>query len=309
MHWVKVYLIREHSLWEIPTPSNCSWTWRKLLSIRHRIRPHIQIKIGNGEDALLWYDNWQPIGPILSIFDDRIIHESGLPRLARVSDVIHDGVWAWPVVNSPNLVLLKDSIPATFQPDFGQKDKSVWTPSATGSFSTLSAWRTFRTPRPEVDWHKLIWFSGNIPKAAFLLWLAVRQRLGTQDRLHNPSPTGCLFCCSPLESHDHLFFECPVTRQVWLSILAKCYGQPPLSRWTDLINWMVRNWKGKSLATKVNKLAIAATIYTLWVERNSRFHTNSTSDVGFLIRSTTSLIRSRLLSYINIEDTSINRRI
>ena len=31
VNWVKVHLIREHSFWEIPIPSSCSWTWRKLL--------------------------------------------------------------------------------------------------------------------------------------------------------------------------------------------------------------------------------------------------------------------------------------
>ena len=29
--WVKAYLIKEHSFWEIPIPHNCSWTWRKIL--------------------------------------------------------------------------------------------------------------------------------------------------------------------------------------------------------------------------------------------------------------------------------------
>ena len=29
--WVKYYLIRDHSFWEIPLPRCCSWTWRKIL--------------------------------------------------------------------------------------------------------------------------------------------------------------------------------------------------------------------------------------------------------------------------------------
>ncbi|PWA78109.1 hypothetical protein CTI12_AA217300 [Artemisia annua] len=32
-------------------------------------------------------------------------------------------------------------------------------------------------------WHKLMWFSQNIPKHAFILWLAVQKKLPTQDNI------------------------------------------------------------------------------------------------------------------------------
>ena len=56
VNWVKQYLIREHFFWELSTPSVCSWTWRKLLSMRELVRPLIYHKIGNGMDTslLVW---------------------------------------------------------------------------------------------------------------------------------------------------------------------------------------------------------------------------------------------------------------
>ena len=135
------------------------------------------------------------------------------------------------------------------------------------SFSTKSAWQMLRTPHLKVDWYKLVWFPGNIPKAGFLLWLAIRKRLGTQDRIHNPIPTVCLFCSFQVESHEHLFFDCPLTKQVWSSVLSKCTRTPRTMPWLDLISWAVKFWKGKMLAMKVNKLALAATIYMISMDR------------------------------------------
>ena len=57
VNWVKVHLIREHSFWEIPIPSRCSWTWWKLLSVRIHIRPLMVHRIGNGLNTMLWFDN------------------------------------------------------------------------------------------------------------------------------------------------------------------------------------------------------------------------------------------------------------
>ena len=139
VNWVRRYLIREHSFWDLPIPSSCSWTWRKLLGMRDKIRPFLKVKIGDGADTWLWLDSWLPMGPILQNFDDRIIYDSGLPRHARVSSIIRNGQWAWPVENSPDLLILKQAIPPSLQPSCDKRDRLIWTPSASGSFSTMSA--------------------------------------------------------------------------------------------------------------------------------------------------------------------------
>ena len=143
--------------------------------LRDKIRPFLQVKIGDGADTWLWLDNWLPMGPILQNFEARIIYDSGLPRHARVSSIIRNGQWAWPVANSPDLLILKQAIPPSLQPRCDQKDRLIWTPSASGSFSAKSAWKMLRTPHLKVDWHRLVWFPGNIPKAGFILWLTIRK--------------------------------------------------------------------------------------------------------------------------------------
>ena len=40
--------------------------------------------------------------------------------------------------------------------------------------------------------------------------------------------------------------------------------------WEDLIHWMASHFKGKSLLSIVTKLMLAAIVYTIWHERNTR---------------------------------------
>ena len=148
------------------------------------------------------------------------------------------GLGVWPVANSPDLLTLKRSIPASIIPRSEQSDSICWTATSSGIFSTSSAWEKIRTHRAKVIWHHLVWFPGLIPKAAFILWLAIRQRLGTQDRLRTPIPTGCLFCIVQVESHKHLFFECPASSHIWSMVLAKSAISHNFLPWPDYILWL-----------------------------------------------------------------------
>ena len=124
-----------------------------------------------------------------------------------------------------------------------------------------------------MDWHKLVWFSGKIPKAAFCLWLAVKGRLGTQDRLPFLDPNiKCLFCNGCVEDHNNLFFNCPTTSLIWRAVQNICDLSIPNLTWTNLIEWMVREWKEGDLKTTSWKLILAGTIYNIWGERNLRLH-------------------------------------
>ena len=42
-------ILRSGSLWCAKVPSICSWSWRKLLQLRDRIRPFIKHKVHNGK--------------------------------------------------------------------------------------------------------------------------------------------------------------------------------------------------------------------------------------------------------------------
>ena len=140
VNWVKTHLIREHSFWEISIPNSCSWTWRKLLQLRGEVRQFIHYVIGDGRHTWLWYDSWLPLGPILPNFEDRVIYVSALTKQARVDSIISNGEWRWPTANSPDLLILKQSIPASMLPRPNRSDEIIWSPAGTRNFSMKSAW-------------------------------------------------------------------------------------------------------------------------------------------------------------------------
>jgi hypothetical protein len=62
-----------------------------------------------------------------------------------------------------------------------------------------------------VSWWKLVWHQLAIPKQAFILWLAVNNKLSTGVCMlvcGFMSDTSCVFCRGGTESRDHLLFVC-----------------------------------------------------------------------------------------------------
>ena len=90
-----------------------------------------------------------------------------------------------------------------------------------------------------------MWFPGRIPRASFILWLAVFKKLGTRDRVYITTQNAqCYLCHSQQESHEHLFFECPMSMHIWSSISQRGVFQVPTSVWDNLINWISLVGKG-----------------------------------------------------------------
>ena len=156
------------------------------------------------------------MGPLQSILGDHIIAETGLSRYAAVTSIIRNGSWQWPWTNNEALRVIKENLSLQQPPDSGEQDVVRWEPDRSGIFSIRSAWKSIRSRSEPVEWVKLIWFPGRIPKAAFCLWLAVKGRPQTQDRLYICDPSmKCLLCNSCMEDHEHLFFKCRVSSIVW----------------------------------------------------------------------------------------------
>ena len=230
-----------------------------------------------------------------------------MQRHAKVLAIIRDEGWAWPVANSPYLLTLKNSIPNSLCPFPNQADSVIWTP-ASGVFTTSFSWHTLRLSRPRFDWCRLVWFSSMVPKTSFFLWLAVRERLGTQDRLRHPIPDIlCLLCSVVQENHDHLFFGCPSTFQIWSSVCD--HGGFLVSRlpWRDLITWASAEWAGSSLAKLICWLCLTSKVYFIWSESNRRFHNSGYARLEEVVVGVVSMVRGKLSTLRGIEDVLENR--
>ena len=309
VNWMKENVLKDKPFWAIFAPQDSSWTWHKILSLRDKFKNCIKYLIGNGQLVFLWYDFWLPCGPLVNL-GELIQPVFDAHRSAKVAAIIRHGRWRWPWSSVGYLRAIKHLILDLPPPNYTEQDKVLWSLSSSGTFTIRSAWEHIRHRGEQVNWKELVWFQNKIPKHAFFLWLAFQGKLGTKDRGFNTSlNTNCLLCDSHIESHDHLFFKCIVCTQIWNFIQQKCGLQSPRLDWIGMIEWLAQHWKGRSLEMDIRKLYLAATIYIIWQERNSRLHNNRANSSDFLCDKVLRIIRLKLSTFHRIPSTGENRQI
>ena len=177
------------------------------------------------------------------------------------------------------------------------EDKHLWTLNTSGKFTISSLWNHLRTQFPKVPLAKCIWFPRHIPKCSFISWIAIQQRLYIEDRLvlfGTKIVSSCSFCQGD-EDHNHLFFNCPFTSQVWSQVLSYLnFNWAPRS-WDNWVNHMT-TIKGKTLRTLISKLAFISTVYHIWIERNFCKFQNKACPISVVVSKIYYLVRGRLLS-------------
>ncbi|XP_028105446.1 uncharacterized protein LOC114304489 [Camellia sinensis] len=273
--WDKVCAPKEEgglgfkSLEKVSVPSDSSWVWRKILSLRKAIFPLILHKIGNGNATFLWHDNWHPVGSIWDKFEDRIIYDSGLQGRLKSSS----------------------------------NDIPIWTLTHDGKFSIQSAWNHWRVKHDKVAWYKLLWGPLTIPRVSFIVWIALHGRLNTGDRLESFGMSDdfkCSFCNHHTESHSHLFFNCIFSLKVWDAIKAKCNVKWPDIFWPDIVHVAIRESRGKSLKAITTRLSLLCIVYQIWIERNNRIFNKEMKPEEVVIKTIVQMIRGRLMSLYNL---------
>ncbi|XP_057958496.1 uncharacterized protein LOC131151259 [Malania oleifera] len=77
----------------------------------------------------------------------------------------------------------------------------------------------WRAKGHKVPWTREVWYWGVLPKHSICLWLGLKVKLLTCDKLTNEGIDRlCTFCNIDPESLDHLFFKCKFTTEVWNGI-------------------------------------------------------------------------------------------
>ncbi|XP_022003164.1 uncharacterized protein LOC110900587 [Helianthus annuus] len=279
--WVHSYRLKGKSFWECRIPSSCCWSWRKLLHLRPIIRKFIWTEIGNGSTTSAWFDSWCKLGPLNAFISPRIIANAGFDMGSKVSDIYSSNSWNWPNdwrVSFPVLNQLDQLILVPNKPD-----KLRWRHGDNlFEFSSSRAWESIRIQAGEVDWSRIVWFPQCIPRHAFLMWLIMRQKLLTQDRIlswdfsrrKNMNMMCCLLCYANHDSHSHLFFECKYSSQVWHKVRQKVGMVAVQPIWNDITNWLIEHSKPNTAVGFVARLVVAASAYFIWQERNSRLFKN-----------------------------------
>ena len=103
-------------------------------------------------------------------------------------------------------------------------DQHIWRLSESGIYSSKSAYEAFFFGAIRFPPWRRIWKSWAPMKCKFFIWLAVKNRCWTADRLTKrglPHPAVCPLCDQAEETVQHILVACVFSRQVWAVILHK----------------------------------------------------------------------------------------
>lgn len=100
------------------------------------------------------------------------------------------------------------------------EDSWSWSWEPKGTFSTKTVYQTHFKAKILCDTAKAIWGSWTPLKCKFAMWLFIRGRVWTADRLARlPRNETCVFCNLEEENVRHLFIGYAVLNIIWSSIL------------------------------------------------------------------------------------------
>ncbi|KAK4438304.1 hypothetical protein Salat_0164700 [Sesamum alatum] len=156
-------------------------------------------------------------------------------------------IWEWQPKkgDSPLLRRLAD-IRDRLITAFGKTGAAVESMAASSNLKgleTSKAYEYFRPKHTRQPWKAAIWRAFIPPKYSFILWLGIRGRLATRDRL--------------------AFLAC-----VWSDIRQWLGINRRMSTILSAIKWLKKEKTGSSVQNKARLLALACTVYSLWRHRN-----------------------------------------
>ncbi|GAV83550.1 hypothetical protein CFOL_v3_26996, partial [Cephalotus follicularis] len=154
----------------------------------------------------------------------------------KLKEVITNGRWSWPQTSWQLIEIQQrvQDIPVSSQSD------CIWWHKKGGAFSTKQAWHLIRRASDVVPWCKMVWFSKRIPK----------------------------------HSYDHLFFDCPYSRDIWRDALRRCNIFKNILPWVEQVQWLEAFARRNNFPTVLMRLALGATVYHIWLERKRRCFRN-----------------------------------
>ncbi|GJS68511.1 reverse transcriptase zinc-binding domain-containing protein [Tanacetum coccineum] len=185
--------------------------------------------------------------------------------------------------------------------DVQAKDVIKWR-KKDGSLCNFSVNQTYReliSDEDDVEWWKVVWFSQNIPKYAFIVWLAVQNKLTTQDKIKQWGSYDvmcCALCRKDSDAHSHLFFECEYSKEFWGKVLEKMGVFGSTYKWNDIVAEMSRKFNRNSIKCIIRRLCFAASVYLVWQERNNRIFRDEIRSTEELFKVLIDIVRMRLLS-------------
>jgi hypothetical protein len=240
----------------------------------------VTTEVGNGNNTLFWTDRWLHGCSIENLAPT--VFACVPPRIRKtrtVAEALNNGEWprdiqgglSW--VGIGEYLQLWDYLIEIALTD--QEDRHIWRLDASGCYSSKSAYKAYFFGAVTFEPWRRLWKTWAPAKCKMFLWLAIRNRCWTADRLAKrglPHPDKCPLCDQEDETIQHLLTTCVVARQVWFRLLhpLELTDLVPSQNERSFADWwrkMMRRVK-KEHKKGVNTLIILGA-WTIWKHRNA----------------------------------------
>nr|GEU59262.1 hypothetical protein [Tanacetum cinerariifolium] len=238
---------------------------------------------------------------MLFVFRERKAVLGGFNHATTLSEVIVDGHFIWPNAWHSSFPDLNSIVVPILRIGVRDKPKLRNLDGVFKPFSVSAVWHVIRPRGDVVLWYHCVWFTGYIPRHAFNMWLIMKRRLKTQDMLRawdnvDTTKVSCALCELQADSHDHLFFECLFSTQVWHKVRVMA-GLPSANPLMDSIIHDILPFANRKNSKSVcSKLVLAASAYFIWQERNNRLFRNERRSVDQVVECILNSMRLKLVS-------------
>ncbi|GJR26784.1 reverse transcriptase domain, reverse transcriptase zinc-binding domain protein [Tanacetum coccineum] len=143
----------------------------------------------------------------------RAINTGGFNMQEKVVDIVHENAWVWPNLWYSHFPILSSiQVPNLFNNQEDGKYLKLQDGSLK-NYYVREIWNDIRGHGTDVAWHSFVWSNYGIPRHVIHVWLVMRRRLKTQDRLSkwdvgndvDLNLLRCPLCKLQPDSHEHLF--------------------------------------------------------------------------------------------------------
>ena len=253
------------AFWTTRIPYKSSWYVRKLLNHRNEVRNFLSYKISPSSSVMLWHDPWLQRSLLIATLGPSLISAMNSTSRARVSSIVSNGVWD---IGSSNHTLAIEFRQLLSAHRIHRTDSISWNNQNIVNLSTI--WQSIRRQVAPPLWLKDVWHKFSIKNCSRFLWLALRNRLLTKDRMivfgFNISENYILYNASR-ETTEHMCCNCPFSRHILR------HGPFPFSlSWSDWIHGNFFQNRESNFFAHLGYLFFSIVVYNIWKERNKRIH-------------------------------------
>jgi hypothetical protein len=236
--------------------------------------------LGNGLKLKFWTDRWLVNFSIADLAPNLFKFVKPKRRADTVAVALENHVWTTAMTGIPSVPAIAEFVELwdrlrEVQLTEGTADEVQWRLTASGKYSARSAYQLFFMGREEVPAMRELWTSGAPLKHKLHMWLALKDRLWTADRLQERGlrhPAQCSLCCQEPETIEHLTVQCSFSRQVWFQLLAPYNLQhlAPSANSTVAFWWQTLAAAVPKSGRKELNTFVVLVARSLWLERNAR---------------------------------------